>query len=64
MTPIPRTCPGGSDDPGVDAVAVTAIELMTDGARVGLGSGRAASVFIAKRGARRREGVRVSGAAE
>lgn len=29
--------------------------------RVGLGSGRAASVFIAKLGARAREGLRVSG---
>jgi ribose 5-phosphate isomerase A len=53
--------PGGSDDPSIHAVAAKAIELITDGARVGLGSGRAASVFIAKLGARRREGFRVSG---
>ncbi|HLZ44280.1 MAG TPA: ribose-5-phosphate isomerase RpiA [Gemmatimonadales bacterium] len=55
--------PGGRDDPGVHAVAAKAIELIADGARVGLGSGRAASVFIAKLGARRREGLRVSGVA-
>lgn len=42
-------------------MAAQAIELITDGARVGLGSGRAASVFIAQLGARRREGLRVSG---
>ncbi len=53
--------PGGTDDPSVRAVAARAIELITDGARVGLGSGRAASVFIAMLGARRHEGVRVSG---
>jgi ribose 5-phosphate isomerase A len=53
--------PGGSDDPSIQAVAAKAIELIPDGARVGLGSGRAASVFIAKLGARRREGLRVSG---
>jgi len=53
--------PGGSDDPSIHAVASKATELITDGARVGLGSGRAASVFIAKLGVRRREGLRVSG---
>lgn len=52
---------GGSDDPSVHAVAAKALELITDGVRVGLGSGRAASVFIAKLGARVREGLRVSG---
>lgn len=53
--------PGGSEDPSIHAVAAMAIELITDGARVGLGSGRAASVFIAKLGVRRREGLHVSG---
>jgi ribose 5-phosphate isomerase A len=53
--------PGGSNDPSIHAVAAKAIELITDGARVGLGSGRAASVFIAMLGVRRREGLRVSG---
>ncbi len=52
---------GGSDDPSVLAVAMQALELITDGARVGLGSGRAASVFIGKLGDRVREGLRVSG---
>ena len=53
--------PGGSEDPSVHAVAAKALALIADGARVGLGSGRAASVFIAKLGARAREGLRVSG---
>jgi ribose 5-phosphate isomerase len=53
--------PGGCDDPSVHAVAAKAIELIPDGARVGLGSGRAASAFIATLGARRRDGLRVSG---
>jgi len=51
----------GSGDPSIQAVAAKAIELIMDGARVGLGSGRAASTFIARLGARRREGLRVSG---
>jgi ribose 5-phosphate isomerase len=57
----PAYAPGGRDDPSVHAVAAKAIELIQDGARVGLGSGRAASMFIVKLGARRREGLRVSG---
>jgi ribose 5-phosphate isomerase len=56
----PASVPGGSDDPGVRAVAAQALELIADGARVGLGSGRAVSVFIAKLGTRAREGLRVS----
>jgi ribose 5-phosphate isomerase A len=40
---------------------VKALELVFDGARVGLGSGRAASAFIAMLGARVHEGLRVSG---
>jgi ribose 5-phosphate isomerase A len=53
--------PGSSDDPGVQAVATQAVELIADGARVGLGSGRAASLFITALGARIRDGLRVSG---
>ena len=34
---------GGLDDPGVQAEAKRALEFIADGARVGLGSGRAAS---------------------
>lgn len=58
---LPAYVPGGRDDPSVHAVAAQALELIADGARVGLGSGRAASVFIAKLGTRAREGLRVSG---
>jgi ribose 5-phosphate isomerase A len=57
----PTFKPGGSGDPSVQAVAEKAVDLIPDGARVGLGSGRAASAFIAKLGARHREGLRVSG---
>ncbi|HUF26203.1 MAG TPA: ribose-5-phosphate isomerase A [Gemmatimonadaceae bacterium] len=53
--------PETSDDPGTSAAAAKAIDLIADGARVGLGSGRAASVFITLLGARRRQGLRVSG---
>lgn len=53
--------PGGNDDPSVHAAAAKAVELIMDGARVGLGSGRAVWVFIEKLGARRREGLRVTG---
>jgi ribose 5-phosphate isomerase A len=52
---------GGVDDPAVQAVAEQALELVHDGAKVGLGSGRASAAFIAKLGARVREGLRVVG---
>jgi ribose 5-phosphate isomerase A len=48
------------DDASLRAAATRALALILDGARVGLGSGRAASVFIAELGARAREGLRVS----
>jgi ribose 5-phosphate isomerase A len=51
------------DKSAVQAVAAKALELVADGARVGLGSGRAASAFIALLGVRVREGLRVSGVA-
>ncbi len=51
---------GGDDGPSVEAAAAKAVELIKDGARVGLGSGRAVRAFIAKLGARRREGLRVT----
>jgi ribose 5-phosphate isomerase A len=60
VTPPSRPS-GGTDDPGVRAAATEALELVFDGARVGLGSGRAAALFIARLGARVREGLRVSG---
>jgi ribose 5-phosphate isomerase A len=50
-----------SVDPAVDAVAVRALELIVDGARVGLGSGRTASAFIRLLGARVSAGLRVTG---
>ncbi|HJP84967.1 MAG TPA: ribose-5-phosphate isomerase RpiA [Gemmatimonadaceae bacterium] len=52
--------PGSSDDPSVQAAAAKALELVMDGARVGLGSGRAVGVFIAKLGARQRDGLRIT----
>jgi len=52
---------GGSDDPAVQAVARCALELVADGAKVGLGSGRASAAFIAHLGERVRQGLRVVG---
>ena len=52
---------GSLDDPGVQAAATKALELIADGARVGLGSGRAASLFITSLGRRLQEGLRVTG---
>jgi ribose 5-phosphate isomerase A len=51
----------GSDDPGIQAVAAAALALVVDGTRIGIGTGRAASAFIAALGARVREGLRVHG---
>jgi ribose 5-phosphate isomerase A len=51
---------GGLTDPAVHAAAARAIELVWDGARVGLGSGRAVTVFIAKLGQLHRDGVRLT----
>ncbi|MFI5310471.1 MAG: ribose-5-phosphate isomerase RpiA [Gemmatimonadales bacterium] len=48
-------------EPAVKAAALKALELVHDGARVGLGSGHAASAFIDLLGVRVREGLRVSG---
>jgi ribose 5-phosphate isomerase A len=45
----------------VQAVAAHALDLIADGARVGLGSGRAAAAFIAGLGARVQQGLRVVG---
>lgn len=44
---------------GLEAAGAAALELVGDGATVGLGTGRAASVFIALLGARVREGLHV-----
>jgi ribose 5-phosphate isomerase A len=58
MSDAPR-----SADEGLRAAAAAAIALVADGARVGLGTGRAASVFIDLLGARVQDGLRVSGVA-
>jgi ribose 5-phosphate isomerase A len=50
----------GRDDDGVRGAAAKALELVADGARVGLGSGNAARVFISALGERLREGLRVT----
>jgi ribose 5-phosphate isomerase A len=57
--PVPGTPP----DPAVLAVARHAVGLVTDGAKVGLGTGRAASAFVDELGARVREGLRIVGTA-
>jgi ribose 5-phosphate isomerase A len=51
----------GSDAPALQAVAARAQALITDGARVGLGSGRAALAFLAELGARVRAGLHIAG---
>lgn len=48
------------DDPAVRAVAARAVDVVADGARIGLGSGRAAMLFLDMLAARVREGLRVS----
>jgi ribose 5-phosphate isomerase A len=51
---------GGDDAGALEAVAVRALELVEDGARLGLGTGRAAAAFIAALGQAVRDG-RLSG---
>ncbi|HXJ34292.1 MAG TPA: ribose-5-phosphate isomerase RpiA [Candidatus Eisenbacteria bacterium] len=52
---------GSANDAGVQAVAARALDMIVDGAKVGLGSGRAAAAFIARLGERVRQGLRVVG---
>jgi ribose 5-phosphate isomerase A len=52
---------GTGDDPAVQAVAGRALELIEDGARVGLGSGRAAAAFVRRLAERVRTGLHVTG---
>ena len=52
---------GAATDPGVAAAAARAALLVEDGAKVGLGSGRAASAFIAALGALVERGFSVAG---
>jgi ribose 5-phosphate isomerase A len=49
------------DDPAMHAAAARALDLIEDGALVGLGSGRTASTFVRMLGARVRDGLRVTG---
>ena len=48
------------DDPAMHAAAAAALDLIQDGARVGLGSGRTSSVFVRLLGERVRAGLRVT----
>jgi ribose 5-phosphate isomerase A len=63
MSPGGLPPPGGADDPGVVAVAEYALGMITGGAKVGLGSGRASTAFIARLGARVRQGLTIVGVA-
>src|SRR5215469_12473540 len=55
--------PAAPSDPAVLAVARQAAGMVADGAKVGLGTGRAATAFVDALGARVREGLRIVGAA-
>jgi ribose 5-phosphate isomerase A len=51
---------GTADDPAVRAVAARALDLIEDGASIGLGSGRAATAFARRLAERVRAGLRVA----
>ena len=51
---------GSATDPGIQAAAAQVAAEVPDGACVGLGSGRAASAFIAALGTRVRRGLRIT----
>ena len=50
-----------SNDPAVLSVAAYVLDLIKDGARIGLGSGRASAAFIAKLGERVKAGLKITG---
>ena len=52
---------GPPDDIAIDAAATAALDLVAEGACVGLGSGRTAVAFIVKLGGRAQMGFRVTG---
>jgi ribose 5-phosphate isomerase A len=52
---------GAGDDPAIQAVASRALDLIEDGATVGLGSGRAATAFVTLLARRVHAGLRVAG---
>ena len=55
--------PAATPDPAVLAVARQAAGMVADGAKVGLGTGRAAAAFVDELGGRVRQGLRIVGAA-
>jgi len=55
--------PGATPDPAVLAVARQAAGMVADGAKVGLGTGRAAAACVDELGGRVRQGLRIVGAA-
>ncbi len=59
MASSPAT--GGADDPAVQAVAQHVLNMIKDGNKVGLGSGRASMAFIAALGARVKAGLKITG---
>lgn len=61
MTSRAAAPPDATDAAALQALAAHAQRLVADGARVGLGTGRAAAAFIAQLGARVRQGLRVVG---
>jgi ribose 5-phosphate isomerase A len=52
---------GGADDPSVQAVVKHVLDMIKDGSKVGLGSGRASAAFIAALGERVKQGLRIVG---
>ena len=52
---------GGADDPSVQAVAKYVLDLIKEGSKVGLGSGRASAAFITALGERVKKGLRIVG---
>ncbi|HYF51886.1 MAG TPA: ribose-5-phosphate isomerase RpiA [Planctomycetota bacterium] len=52
---------GGADDPSVQAVVKQVLEMIKDGSKVGLGSGRASAAFIDELGKRVKAGLKITG---
>ena len=59
--PVRATSGEAMADPALEAVAGAVLAEIRDGDRLGLGTGRAASAFIARLGERVQQGLRVSG---
>jgi ribose 5-phosphate isomerase A len=56
-----QKAPGGADDPAVQCVVKHVMGMIQDGQKIGLGSGRASSAFIAALGERVKAGLKVAG---